>query len=203
MVPSLAGESDGGGDLFFTEILILSKYSEDISAHARRINTSQLQCKNRVCLLFFFFFFGCISFPFDCGGPAMPMCVFLSIIYVQIMLKKRFPLPLCSLTPCIVQFSLCPCLSLYSHFTICNLPLSRAMFSPHSLHLLWLTTYSAKSFLKQTTLNNLDRGKLVTEVTLAVPSSLIHHKHADFNRKGKLLHFHLFFAVSDSTKHYE
>lgn len=52
MVPSLAGESDGGDDLFFTEILILSKYSEDISAHAQRINTSQLQCKDCVCLLF-------------------------------------------------------------------------------------------------------------------------------------------------------
>ena len=52
MVPSLTGESDDGGDdLFFTEILILSKYSEDISAHAQRINTSQLQCKN--CLLAF------------------------------------------------------------------------------------------------------------------------------------------------------
>lgn len=49
-VPSLAGESDAGNDLFFTEIL--SKYSEDISAHAQRINTSQLQCKNCVCLLF-------------------------------------------------------------------------------------------------------------------------------------------------------
>lgn len=57
MVPSLAGESEGGGDLFFTEILILSKYSEDISAHAQRINTSQLQCKNRVCLLFWVYFF--------------------------------------------------------------------------------------------------------------------------------------------------
>lgn len=51
MVPSVAGES-GGDDLFFTEILLLSKYSEDISARAQRINTSQLQCKN--CLLPFF-----------------------------------------------------------------------------------------------------------------------------------------------------
>lgn len=51
LVPSVAGESDGGDDLFFTEILILSKYSENISAHAQRINTSQLQCKT-VCLLF-------------------------------------------------------------------------------------------------------------------------------------------------------
>lgn len=40
-----AGENDGRDDLFFTEILILSKYSEDISAHAQRINTSQLQWK--------------------------------------------------------------------------------------------------------------------------------------------------------------
>lgn len=135
----------------------------------------------------------------------MLMCVFLSIIYVQIMLKKRFsvPLSLVSHTPCVVKISLCPCLSFYSHFAICNLLLSRAMFSPHSLHLLWLITHSAKSFLKQTTLNYLDRGKLATEVTLAVPSSLIHHKHADFNRKSKLLRFHLFFAVSDSTKHNE
>lgn len=52
MVPSLAGESDGGDDLFFTEILIISKYSDDISAHAQRINTSRLQCKNCVCLPF-------------------------------------------------------------------------------------------------------------------------------------------------------
>lgn len=36
--------------LFFTEILILSKFS-DISANAQRINTSQLQCKNCVGLL--------------------------------------------------------------------------------------------------------------------------------------------------------
>lgn len=38
--------------LFFIEILILFKYSEEISAHAQRINTSRLQCKICVCFLF-------------------------------------------------------------------------------------------------------------------------------------------------------
>lgn len=41
---------------FFTKILILSKFSEDISAHAQRINISQLQCRNCVGSLFF----GCV-----------------------------------------------------------------------------------------------------------------------------------------------
>lgn len=39
---------------FSTEILILSKYSENISAHAQRINTSQLQCKSWLACFFFF-----------------------------------------------------------------------------------------------------------------------------------------------------
>lgn len=51
-MPRLAGESDGG--LFFTEILILSKYSEDISAHAQRKNKKyfSVAMQKCVCLLF-------------------------------------------------------------------------------------------------------------------------------------------------------
>lgn len=128
MVPSLAGERDGGDDLFFTEILILSKSSEDISAHAQRIKKkhSQLQCKNCVCSPFWM----CL-FPFAEGRLRPNVCFYLSMSYVLIMLKKTFP-AYGPLTPCIVEFSLCPCLSFCSHFTVCNLPLSRAKCSLHT-----------------------------------------------------------------------
>lgn len=57
MVPSLAGEGDGEVFVFLTEVLILSKYSGNISAHAKRINSSQLQCNFCLCVYFCVVFF--------------------------------------------------------------------------------------------------------------------------------------------------
>ncbi len=73
MVPSLAGESDGGDDLFFTEILILSKYSEEISAHAQRIKTFSVAMQ-KLCLLAFLnvFLFLIVE------GRLTPKCVSIS-----------------------------------------------------------------------------------------------------------------------------
>lgn len=101
---------------FFTEIWILSKYSEDISARARRINTSQLQCKNCVCFLFFLFFILNL-FLCDHGGRSV------SALYFLIMTAYS------PLTPCTDVFSLCPCLSFPSHClsVICLFPMPRSL----------------------------------------------------------------------------
>lgn len=102
---------------FFTEIWILSKYSEDISARAQRINTSQLQCK-KLCWYPFFSF---LNFEFISvwrgwvGGSAL-----------YFLRKKRF-------------FFLHTVLShpalMYSPFALAfpSLPLS-VCFLPRSLH---------------------------------------------------------------------
>lgn len=119
-MPSLAADGDSGDDLFYTEI---SKYSEDISAHAQRINSSQLQCKN--CLM------GLVIFIFLLLERAFSSGVFSSsqYLYVQVILlcPNTAPLSHSALVQCH-----CPCLSSSSHFTACNVPLSPAMFSPHS-----------------------------------------------------------------------
>lgn len=60
------------------------------------------------------------------------------------------------------------------------------MFSPHSCICFGWWLIRPKAFWSRQLFKMSRRGKLVTEVTLAVPSSLAHYKHADFNLKANV-----------------
>lgn len=126
------GAVSDGGDvffvwfccLFFTEILILSKYSEEISAHAQRINSSQMQ------LLAFWgaFIYFCLS--------SLPENCLVSFNFVSSNINTRvdcvFPLHTVLTWSSHPAFSLHPCLPFYSHFTVWNLP--PPMLCPRHTH---------------------------------------------------------------------